>query len=422
MKSTLFRKDFTLVVIGQIISLFGNNVLRYALPLYLLNETGSAALYGLVIALSFLPMLVLCPIGGLIADRVNKRNIMVVLDFSTAALMLLYSLVYPQLSLVPVLLATLMLLYGIQGAYQPTVQASIPALVAPEKLLAGNAVINMVNSLSGMLGPVLGGVAFGLWGINSVLLISIVCFFSSAVMEIFIHIPFEKQPSSGSVFKTALADMQESGSFIKTQRPEIGRTGLLLAAINLVFSALIIIGLPVVINEHLGFSQAQGNMLLGYAQGALALGGLIGALLSGSVGKLLDIQKSTILIFLCTLMLLPIGLTLMLSQWGMASYFVITGSYTLMMIFSTLLSIQLMTYVQRITPPNLIGKVMALLSCLVMCAHPIGQALYGVLFEAFSGCIHYIYFGAFVVCLALCLVSKHVFSSLDIEVLRPQKI
>ena len=40
-KQILFQKDFTLVVIGQIISLFGNAILRFALPLYLLRETGS---------------------------------------------------------------------------------------------------------------------------------------------------------------------------------------------------------------------------------------------------------------------------------------------------------------------------------------------------------------------------------------------
>ena len=50
----LFRRDFTMVVIGQIISLFGNAVLRFALPLYLLNQTQSPALFGIVSALSLI--------------------------------------------------------------------------------------------------------------------------------------------------------------------------------------------------------------------------------------------------------------------------------------------------------------------------------------------------------------------------------
>ena len=91
-KTKRFGKDFILVIIGQIISLFGNAVLRFALPLYLFDQTGSPTLLGLVSAGSFLPMVVLSPVGGIVADRVNKRNIMVVLDFSAAALIALFAL------------------------------------------------------------------------------------------------------------------------------------------------------------------------------------------------------------------------------------------------------------------------------------------------------------------------------------------
>ena len=53
--SKLFSKNFTLVVIGQIISLFGNAAIRFALPLYLLNMTGSSALFGTVTACAIIP-------------------------------------------------------------------------------------------------------------------------------------------------------------------------------------------------------------------------------------------------------------------------------------------------------------------------------------------------------------------------------
>ncbi len=53
LKAKLWNKDFTLVVIGQIISLFGNAVLRFALPLYILEQSGSPALFGQVSALAF---------------------------------------------------------------------------------------------------------------------------------------------------------------------------------------------------------------------------------------------------------------------------------------------------------------------------------------------------------------------------------
>ena len=117
MEQKLFSKDFTLVVVGQIISLFGNATIRFALPLYLLNLTGSSALYGTVTACAFIPAILLSPIGGIVADRVNKRNIMVVLDFFTAAVILAFSLLMGEVNLILLLTVTLMLLYGIAGAY-----------------------------------------------------------------------------------------------------------------------------------------------------------------------------------------------------------------------------------------------------------------------------------------------------------------
>lgn len=191
-----------MVVIGQIISLLGNAVLRFALPLYLLNETRSAALFGVVSACSFIPMIILSPSGGIVADRVNKRNIMVVLDFCTAAIALIYTLLVGKIDLTALTIATLILLYGIQGAYSPSVQASIPALVSDEQLIPANSVITLVNSLSSLIGPVIGGAVFGFWGIKPVLEMGIICFFASAVMEIFIHIPFEKKQNSKGILAT----------------------------------------------------------------------------------------------------------------------------------------------------------------------------------------------------------------------------
>ena len=173
----VFQRDFILVIIGQIISLFGNGILRFALPLYLLNETKSPALFGVVSACSFIPIILLSPIGGILADRINKRNIMVILDYITALLIFILTILLGKVNLVVLLLVVLILLYGIQGTYQPAVQASIPALVAEENLMPANAVVNLVNSLAGLIGPVIGGAVFGFAGIMPILFISIACFF-----------------------------------------------------------------------------------------------------------------------------------------------------------------------------------------------------------------------------------------------------
>ena len=185
MKQKLFSKDFILVVIGQIISLFGNATLRFALPLYLLNETGSSAVYGTVTACAIIPAILLSPVGGIVADRVNKRNVMVILDFFTAALILAFSVLMGGVNLVVLLTVTLMILYGIAGAYQPSVQASIPVLVGSDRMMEANSIVNMISSFSALLGPVLGGIVYSAYGLKPVLLVCIACFVISAVMEIF---------------------------------------------------------------------------------------------------------------------------------------------------------------------------------------------------------------------------------------------
>ena len=164
-------------------------MLRFVLPLYLLDVTGSRSLFGLCSAAAFVPMVVLTPLGGVVADRLHKQRIMVVLDFFTCALVALTALALGHLPLVPVLVAAMMLLYGISGAYQPAVQASMPLLCPPDRLVDGNAVINQVSALSSLLGPLLGSLVYGAFGVTPVLAGASACFFASAVMELFIHIP-----------------------------------------------------------------------------------------------------------------------------------------------------------------------------------------------------------------------------------------
>ena len=158
------NRDFSLVVIGQIISLFGNSILRFALPLYLLDQTGSSALFGSVLAISMIPMILFSPIAGMVADRVNRRNIMVILDFSTAALVAVFGLLHASGN--PAVLVAIMLicLSVIQAFYQPAVQASIPVLSSTNNLLRANAIINQVQSLSNLIGPILGGMLYSVWG------------------------------------------------------------------------------------------------------------------------------------------------------------------------------------------------------------------------------------------------------------------
>ena len=385
MKHKLFTRDFTLVVIGQVISLFGNAAVRFALPLYLLNLTGSSALYGTVTACAFLPPIILSPIGGMIADRVNKRNIMVALDFLTAAVILLFSLLMDVCSLVPLLTVTLMLLYGIAGAYQPSVQASIPALVCPEQTMAANSVINTISSFSSLTGPVLGGLLYSACGLKPVLLVCMICFFLSAVMELFIRIPYRKQTPDGGIRQTIQRDFSESIHFLRTKKPVIGKGMLVVCGINLFLSAMLLVAMPWLITEVLDLEPALANRLYGFAQGALAAGGLVGGIGAGIFADRLDVRKSAQILTACALCVFPMGLTLLLSDSGILNYLVLTVCCFLIMVFSTVFTVQMMSMIQTETPPHLTGKVIAVTLTFSMCSQPLGNTLYGILFEACRG-------------------------------------
>lgn len=409
MNQKLFSKDFTLVVIGQIISLFGNAAIRFALPLYLLNLTGSSALYGTVTACAFLPAILLSPIGGIVADRVNKRNIMVILDFFTAAVIIVFSLLMNGANLILLLTVTLMFLYGIAGAYQPSVQASIPALTSPDNFMAANSVINTISSFASLIGPVIGGILYSAYGLEPVLRICTICFILSAVMEIFIQIPFQRQASDGSIWKTVKLDFSESVRFIRKEKPVIGKTLLVICGINLFLAAMIVVALPYLITEVLNMEASQANRLYGFAEGILAAGGLAGGISAGIFADKLAIHKSGNLVIACSVCVFPIGASLILFSSAIINYIVITVCCFAIMVCSTIFTVQMMSFIQTETPQNLIGKVIAVIFTVSMCAQPLGNTLYGVLFEICRGCEYAVILFSGVVSLIIAVSTKNIF-------------
>lgn len=412
MENKLFTKDFTLVVIGQIISLFGNAAVRFALPLYLLNQSGSSALYGTVMALSLVPAVLLSPVGGLIADRVNKRNIMVILDLSTAGLILLFMLLMNHVSLVLLLTVTLMILYGIAGAYQPAVQASVPALMAQDKIMSANAVINVIASFASLLGPVFGGILYSAYGLIPVLVVGTVSFAVSALMEIFIRIPYQKREVKGGIVHVACGDIRESAHFICREKPVIGQGLLVICGINLFLSSMIIVGLPYLITEVFPFEAAQANRLYGYAQGALAAGGIVGGIGAGVLAERLQIKKAGNLLIMGAACVLPMGFALLCMDNSMAVYMTITLCCFVIMIISTIFTVQIMSFMQAETPQELVGKVIALAMTGSMCAQPFGNALYGFLFELFAGYEAGVVLFAGVISLVIAVAARKLFRKL----------
>jgi MFS family permease len=330
-KEPLFKRNFTLVIIGQIITLYGNAMLRFALPLYVLEQSGSAALFGIVSATAFLPMIIMSPVGGILADRVNKQRMMVTLDFLTAALVLGFILLQGKIALIPSLVITLTILYGLNGAESPVVQASMPLLVKTDQLVSANAVVNIVQSFSGLTGPIIGGVLYGAFGLSPILFISFGCFAVAATLETFIRIPYTPRNERKSVWAIVRDDMKQSMRFILKEKPIIAKVIGLMFCFTLFMGPLIIIGMPVLINQNL----EMGKELFGISQGVMAGGGLLGGLLAGVLNKKLDIRKCYLLLLSAAIGAAPMGGIFLLTVSPLVKYLVITLMGFTFMIIST---------------------------------------------------------------------------------------
>lgn len=377
---SLISRSFVSLVIVQIASLFGSAVLRFALPLYVLDLTESATLMAAVTAVAWLPYIVLTPIGGVAADRVNKKRIMAALDAIMAATCVVYLGFEGAIDLVGLSVFALVVLYAAQSVYQPTVQAAVPFLVPCQGVVRATAVVSQISALSGLVGPVVGGLVFGLFGIGPVVAVSGVAFALSAVLIVAtVRIPHDAvERSDAGVIRTVLGDISESLSFLRYDRPVILKAIFLAAGINLTLTALILVGTPVVVTQVLGLP----NQYMGFAEGALALGGLAGGIAVGALASHLKIERAPLLLLPATLALVPVAAVLGVPMDPLVAYGVLVASLFVSMACATMFSIQAVSFVQMETPGHLVGKVIALMMSLANCAQPVGQLVYGGLFDA----------------------------------------
>ena len=381
MNSRLFQRDFTIMILGQIISLFGNAILRFSLSLYVLEVTGSAAVFGTILGVSKIPTVLLSTFGGVLADRLPKQKIMTILDFVTAGLIVFYDAVYGSAGNLAAVTIFMILLTLIQAFYQPSVQASIPLLASQEQLMAANGIVMQVQALAGLLGPILAGMLYGIGGVKPILAASAVCFFLSAVMELFLRIPHEKREADGSPVRMALLDLKGAVTYLIRENTCLFKLLIVVAGINLFLSALFIIGLPYLVKIYLGMSAQA----YGFAEAAMGMGSILGGLVSGLAGKKIPFKHSHYFLLGTPLLLIPVILILLFQAPGKMIYAVLLFSVMIGMGFAALFTIAAQTFIQKSTPVHMLGKVGAFVSTICVCALPIGQAMYGGLFELFSG-------------------------------------
>ncbi|MDB3084083.1 MFS transporter [Clostridioides difficile] len=401
-----FNKNFNLMVLGQIISLFGASILKFALSLYILDMTGKAEIFATILAVSSIPIVVFSPIGGAIADIFNRRNLMVIFDFSSSVAVLILSLFLFNDNGSILLIGIIMtILSVISTMYQPTVQSSTPILVDNEHLINANGIVAGVASLTNIAGPVLGGVLYGILGINAIVVISCISFFLSAIMEIFIQIPFVKQEQTGNIIKTIFIDIKDGIIHICKENRFTLKILFLAMAINLVLSSMLIVGIPYIVK----ITMESNNFLYGVAEGAISFSSLIAAVSIGIFSKHLKITNLHICFIICALIFIPMAFSvypLILNTGFPVPFLIFIISSMLIFFTTTLISIYAITIIQLKTPNELLGKVMAILFAGTSVAMPIGQVIYGRLFDLLSDRVYIIIIGVGFITLLIAFISK----------------
>lgn len=385
-KEKLFTRNFTLLILGQVSSLTGNYTLKFALSMYVLEQTGSASIFAGMLSAALLPTVLLSPFGGILADRANRKHIMVALDALSGLSVLAAGLLLLLGRELWVIGALLVLLSVLAAFESPTVQACVPQMVSPQNLVQGNAVVSQVSAVTSLVTPFLGSLFYTAFGIGPVFAAAVVCFWLTALLECMIHLEHQKPPRTAGIGAIVREDLAVSAHFLRREQPDILKLLLLAALAGMFVSGTAVVGFPYLVRTVLGLSATY----YGAAESAMGAAAILGSLCAGLLGKKLRVRDMAAIFLSFGLSLFPIGLSFLLPVGTMARYGVLLFFFCVCQLGVCIFSTYAITLIQQRTPEQLMGKVMSCVFTLSMCAQPVGQMVYGALFDCFSDSVYWV--------------------------------
>ena len=263
-------------------------------------------------------------------------------------------------------------LYAIQGFYPPVVRACLPLLLNGTQLLRGNAVIQLVDTVDELLGPLLGAVLLEHLGIRGLLVLCGCCFALSAGMEHCLRIPQDVPYDTKLSVRSLWADLRESAQFL-TGQAAVLRLAAAMAAVNLLEVPALTVGVPVLVVQTLQKSDAS----LGLVQAVLS-GGILGGVLAGTVFVRHPIRSGTPLLLALSGVCAALGLALRVSVLQFGSILVLGAVF---MAVAALFNVWFFAQLQVLVPQAQLGKTTACCTVLACLTQPIGQAAYGIAFQ-----------------------------------------
>ncbi|WP_433496692.1 MFS transporter [Sphaerimonospora sp. CA-214678] len=399
-RSVLFRnRDFRWLWSGETVSLLGSEVSVIALPSLAVLAFGEGALaVGLLMALQWIPFVVLGPIFGVITDRMRRRFLMQLANIARFVILgsLPLAAVLDQLTLTHLYIAAL--LKGIfDVVFQLAYQAYLPQVLDRADLIDGNAKTQISRSLALILGRSFGGGLVSLVGAARAILLDAVSYLIAGITLSFIRMREPEPAPSNRGIGATLRDAKDGA--VMTFGNRMLRYLTLMSTFGNIAVSMCLAMVIVFAYQDLGFSAAQVGLALG-------LGGvtvMLGAILAGKINERLGMGRTLVFTHILlgvALLLLPLA-TIGGTGWAFG---VIVASQCLASFTTPIGNVGIMTLIQKATPPAAMGRVAGVALPFVWGAHAAGPLLGSAIAAVFATSVVFVAGSALAFCAVFWIV------------------
>ncbi|WP_427340940.1 MFS transporter [Caloranaerobacter sp. DY30410] len=257
--SVLKNRNFMLLLFGKIVSQLGNWVYYLAIIYFITQVTKSTASTGIILFFNAVPVIMFGAIAGSVCKRYSKKFILVFSDYISGFLSLYLGVkaLTGDISLIEASIITFLL--GVSKSFfTPALLSAIPTIVDESELNRANSLIKSTNSVTNILGPLIGGTMIMLIGCPIAFILNGISFIISAISEMFIEIPNSNNKNEKlRWYKNIVADFVEGMNFVKSNR--------LIYNILIVFSIMTFFASPMVLIFHQLVVASQ-NILQNFAR------------------------------------------------------------------------------------------------------------------------------------------------------------
>jgi MFS family permease len=366
--ASLGVRNYRIYFVGQSVSLVGTWMHAVAQGWLVLELTGSATMVGVVTALQAGPILLVGPYGGLVADRIDKRRLMIALQ----SLMAAQALVMGALVVTGVVrlwhVVVLALLLGVTNAFDgPARHTIVLEMVEPDLLRNAVSLNSVTLNLARVIGPSIAGVVIAAGGIGWCFLANAVSFISVVASLLSLRVDRLRTVPPARRRRGQLRE----GLLAVRHSPDLGVPIAMMALIGC-FVFVFPVSLPIVAAE----TFAGGAQAYGFLMGAMGVGAIVGGLYVAARGRTgLRALVGSSFVFGVSMGLAAAAPTLTVEMVALA----VVGGVGMGFLAKANSSLQLAA------PAHMRSRVMALWSAAAQGTTPIGAPVVGAIAEAFGG-------------------------------------